>query len=132
MRKFLDLHDKQILKTVINPVNGHMQILISYHTDKLMEIRIKGIKKFMLDNLECISLFFESGGGLDEGIIEDTENGKILSLSGIIDWNQEMYINTDWRVSIESEDISVEYYSTTEYKQEILMNQEKIDIDKFF
>ena len=60
MRKFLDLHDKQILKTVINPVNGHIQILISYHTDKLMEIRIKGIKKFMLDNLECISLFFES------------------------------------------------------------------------
>ena len=46
MRKFLDLHDKQILKTVINPVNGHMQILISYHTDKLMEIRIKGIKKY--------------------------------------------------------------------------------------
>ena len=47
MEQTLDLHDKQIIKMITNPIKGSVQILIDYSIDQLLEIRIKAIKNLI-------------------------------------------------------------------------------------
>ncbi len=45
MKTILDLHDNQILKIVSNPIIGSLQLIITYGSDKILEIYISEIKK---------------------------------------------------------------------------------------
>lgn len=128
MKKTLDFHDKQILKIISNPVLGSVQLFISYGVCKIVEIDISEIKRITQENMECLSLFFESAGGLDSGYIDDSGDVQKLFLSGIIDWNQNEYANVYWSFLIEAKKISVSYFSKSENEIDKLMDQEKITI----
>ena len=120
MKKNLDLHDQQILRLISNPIIGYIKLFLTYSTNRILEITISGIKKIEQENIECISLFFESAGGIDSGYIEENENSKQLFISGIIDWNIENYSNINWSFLINAEKISLEY-----------LNVEDKDIDLY-
>ena len=128
MKTILDLHDNQILKIVSNPIIGSLQLIITYGSDKILEIYISEIKKIIQENIECISLFFESAGGLDQGFIEEKESYKKLFLSGIIDRNQKQYENVNWSFCIEAKKISLKYLVKTTKEIDDLMDQGKLDI----
>lgn len=130
MEQTLDLHDKQIIKIITNPINGSVQILIDYSIDQLLEIRIKAIKNLIQENIECLSLFYASAGWLDGGFIEDTKHGKNLNLSGIINWDQNLYNNVNWSFLFTADDIIINFIKKTETEKDILMEQENIDIAK--
>ena len=49
MKKQLNLHDSQILKIITNPISKTMQIILSHTLGKIMEIRIRCIKKIEQD-----------------------------------------------------------------------------------
>lgn len=127
MKKILDLHDRQILKIISNPIIGCIQFLISQGAEKVLEINVTGVRKIVQENIDCLSLFFDAGGGLDSGYIEETADNKKLFLSGIIDWNHEKYINVNWSFLIEADDIMLMYLQKSEEEINKLMDQEKID-----
>ena len=130
MKQTLDLHDKQIIKIITNPINGSVQILIDYSIDQLLEIRIKAIKNLIQENIECLSLFYASAGWLDGGFIGDTKHEKNLNLSRIINWVQNLYNNVNWSFLITADDIIINFIKKTETEKDILMEQENIDIAK--
>ena len=51
MRRTLDLHDKQILKIISNPIIGCIQLLISYDFEKILEINASGVKRIVQENI---------------------------------------------------------------------------------
>ena len=128
MKTMLDLHDNQILKIVSNPIIGSLQLIIAYGSDKILEIYISEIMKIIQENIECISLFFESAGGLDKGFIEEKESYTELFLSGIIDRNQNKYENVNWSFSIKAKKISLEYIEKSTKEIDELMDQAKLNI----
>ena len=130
MEQTLDLHDKQIIKMITNPIKGSVQILIDYSIDQLLEIRIKAIKNLIQENIECLSLFYASAGWLDGGFIEDTKHGKNLNLSGIINWDQNLYNNVNWSFLFTADDITINFIKKTKAEKDILMEQENINIEK--
>ncbi|WP_277056250.1 hypothetical protein [Treponema socranskii] len=130
MEQTLDLHDKQIIKMITNPIKGSVQILIDYSIDQLLEIRIKAIKNLIQENIECLSLFYASAGWLDGGFIEDTKHEKNLNLSGIINWDQNLYNNINWSFLFTADDITINFIKKTKAEKDILMEQENIDIEK--
>jgi len=130
MEQTLDLHDKQIIKMITNPINGSIQILIDYSIDQLLEIQIKAIKNIIQENIECVSLFYASAGWLDGGFIEDTKHEKNLNLSGIINWDQNLYNNVNWSFLFTADDIIINFIKKTKAEKDILMEQENIDIAK--
>ena len=130
MEQTLDLHDKQIIKMITNPIKGSVQILIDYSIDQLLEIRIKAIKNLIQENIECLSLFYASAGWLDGGFIEDTKHEKNLNLSGIINWNQNLYNNINWSFLFTADDITINFIKKTKAEKDILMEQENINIEK--
>lgn len=130
MEQTLDLHDKQIIKMITNPIKGSVQILIDYSIDQLLEIRIKAIKNLIQENIECLSLFYASAGWLDGGFIEDTKHEKNLNLSGIINWDQNLYNNVNWSFLFTADDITINFIKKTKAEKDILMEQENIDIEK--
>ena len=130
MKQTLDLHDKQIIKMITNPIKGSVQILIDYSIDQLLEIRIKAIKNLIQENIECLSLFYASAGWLDGGFIEDTKHEKNLNLSGIINWDQNLYNNINWSFLFTADDITINFIKKTTAQKDILIEQENIDIEK--
>ena len=130
MEQTLDLHDKQIIKMITNPIKGSVQILIDYSIDQLLEIRIKAIKNLIQENIECLSLFYASAGWLDGGFIEDTKHEKNLNLSGIINWDQNLYNNVNWSFLFTADDITINFIKKTKAEKDILMEQENIDIER--
>ena len=130
MEQTLDLHDKQIIKMITNPIKGSIQILIDYSIDQLLEIRIKAIKNLIQENIECLSLFYASAGWLDGGFIEDTKHEKNLNLSGIINWDQNLYNNVNWSFLFTADDITINFIKKTKAEKDILIEQENIDIEK--
>lgn len=130
MEQTLDLHDKQIIKMITNPIKGSVQILIDYSIDQLLEIRIKAIKNLIQENIECLSLFYASAGWLDGGFIEDTKHEKNLNLSGIINWDQNLYNNVNWSFLFTADDITINFIKKTKAEKDILMEQENINIEK--
>lgn len=122
MKKTLDLHDKQILKITSNPIDGCMQLLISQGPGKVLEINIAGIRKISQENMDCLSLFFESAGGLDGGYIEDVDDCHKLFFSGIIDWNQDKYDNVNWSFLLEADNIELTYLPKSEEEINRLMD----------
>ena len=87
-------------------------------------LEINGFKYFaplssFSQNIDCLSLFFDAGGGLDTGYIEETADNKKLFLSGIIDWNHEKYINVNWSFLIEADDIMLMYCNYSPQKIDI-------------
>lgn len=130
MEQTLDLHDKQIIKMITNPIKGSVQILIDYSIDQLLEIRIKAIKNLIQENIECLSLFYASAGWLDGGFIEDTKHEKNLNLSGIINWDQNLYNNVNWSFLFTADDITINFIKKTKAEKDILIEQENIDIEK--
>ena len=100
---------------------------IFYHL-KILEIYISEIKKIIQENTECISLFFESAGGLDKGFVEEKESYMELFLSGIIDRNQNQYENVNWSFCIKAKKISLQYIVKSAKEIDELMDQAKLAI----
>lgn len=130
MKKQLNLHDSQILKIITNPVTGSMQIILSYLSGRIMEIRIDGIKQVKQDNIDCLSLFYESGGGIDDDYIEETECEKTLFLSGILNFKSEEHENIYWSFSITAEDIDILEHSISDDMVEFLYDNDFISFNK--
>ena len=105
-------------------------INIDYSIDQLLEIRIKAIKNLIQENIEGLSLFYASAGWLDGGFIEDTKHEKNLNLSGIINWDQNLYNNVNWSFLFTADDITINFIKKTKAEKDILMEQENIDIEK--
>lgn len=131
MKKMLDLHDRQILKIISNPIIGCIQLLISQGSEKVLEIDVTGIRKIAQENIDCLSLFFDSGGGLDSGYIEKDNDSQKLYLSGIIDWNQGKHTNVNWSFLIEADKIELMCFQKSEEEVNKLMDQEKINFYDF-
>nr|WP_318661265.1 hypothetical protein [uncultured Treponema sp.] len=129
MKNDLNLHDSQILKIITNPITETMQIILSYYPGKIMEIRIKGIQKINQNNIDSLSLFYDSAGGIDSGFIEENENSKILYLSGIINDGSEKYETINWSFSVIADEINFINHSISENREDYLYDQEFLDFD---
>lgn len=130
MKKQLNLHDSQILKIITNPVTGSMQIILSYLSGRIMEIRIDRIKQVKQDNIDCLSLFYESGGGIDDDYIEETEGEKTLFLSGILNFNSEKHENIYWSFLITADDIDILEHSISDDMVDFLYDNDFISFNK--
>ena len=130
MNKYLDLHDSQILKIITNPVRGSMQIILSYRVGRIMEMQIEEIKQIRQDNIECLSLFYESAGGIDDAYIEESENEKTLVISGIIDFNYEAHENINWSFSITAGKIDILEHSISDNMEDFLYDNNFIPFNK--
>ncbi|MCR5612814.1 hypothetical protein [Treponema sp.] len=129
MKRQLNLHDSQILKIIINPISKTMQIILSHTLGKIMEIRIRCIKKIEQDNIDCLSLFFESSGGIDDAFIEERTDSTILILSGIINDSFEKYEIINWSFTISAEKIDFYELSTSESNIDLLYDNDFVKID---
>lgn len=130
MKKKLNLHDSQILKIITNPVTGCMQIILSCHSDEIMEIQIEGIKRVKQNNIDCLSLFYESGGGIDDDYLEETGTDKTLFLSGILDFDCEKYENVIWSFYITAEKINILHHKISMKKTDLLYEDSFISFNE--
>ena len=131
MKKQLNLHDSQILKIITNPISKTMQIILSHTLGKIMEIRIRCIKKIEQDNIDCLSLFFDSFGGIDDAYIEVDSDSTVLYCSGIINDSFEKYEIINWAFSISAEKIAFYELSTSESNIDLLYENDFVKIDNF-
>ena len=107
-----------------------MQIILSQIPGRILEIKIEAIKQVKQDNMDCLTLFYESGGGIDNDYIEATEDGKTLFLSGILNFNFENHENIYWSFSITADKIDILEHLITDDKEDYLYDNSFISFNK--